>query len=95
MKVSGEPSLWLISRTWMNTSTIRPTARRLMHGGKALDDAGILQRLEAPRARRRRQADLLRQLGDRLASVALQDIEHLDLELVELRHFHSTVGTIE
>ena len=30
MKASGEPSLWLLSRTWMNTSTIRPTARRPM-----------------------------------------------------------------
>lgn len=59
------------------------------HRGKALDDAGLLQRFEAPRARRRRQADLLRQFGHRLAPVALQDIEHLDLEIIELRHFHS------
>ncbi|CAM5534829.1 hypothetical protein ATER59S_04223 [Aquamicrobium terrae] len=29
MKVSGESSLWLASRTWMNTSTISPSARRL------------------------------------------------------------------
>ena len=30
MNFSGEPSLWLVSLTWMNTSTISPTARRPM-----------------------------------------------------------------
>ena len=50
---------------------------------------------DAERASPETKADLLRQLGDGLASVALQHIEHLDLEIIELRHFHSVLTLTE
>jgi hypothetical protein len=58
-------------------------ARRVEDGDAALDDAGLLQLLDAPPARRGRQSDLLADVCHRSCAVVLQDAQDLDVHLVE------------
>ena len=59
--------------------------RRIDDRGIALDDAGLLQQLHAPRAGRIGKPDLLGQFDDRLAAVLLQGIQDRGVVAVE-RH---------
>src|SRR5271156_5788863 len=71
---------------------LEPDAGRTQQGRVALDDAGRLQRLDAPRAGRGRQADGLGELDDGQPTVALQLGEDAGIETVEIHGSRASLG---
>jgi hypothetical protein len=58
-------------------------ARRVEDGDAPLDDAGLLQLLDAAPAGCGREPDLLADIGHGERAVLLQDLENLDVHLIE------------